>query len=253
MKFQTNIAILLAAATLCPAFLHAKTVAKFESLSGLVQYREKKGKWSNATIGMPLSDNTELQTGPTGKATLIFPNGSKITLNPGTLASLDQYAAGPYGTQTNMSLRVGRMNADIAKVNDSNKRNHFRVRTPTVVAGVRGTLQEVGHTADKGSEVKLVESSSDVVDKHGRQTHVPQGGASQVTRDGTKTADQTENKSSTVTMISEHSSTQGEAEMALSTGDFSFSGNLSDLQDLFDLFDLFESYGFANQVTFQKL
>lgn len=88
--------------------LSAKVAAKFESITGLVQFREKNGKWQNAKIGSPLTANTELQTGPTGKATLLFPNGTKVTLNSGTLASLDQYTAGAYGTQTNMSLRVDR-------------------------------------------------------------------------------------------------------------------------------------------------
>ncbi len=246
------IGFFLIVALLLPAALHAKVVARFESLSGLVQYREKKGKWQNAKIGTQLQSETELQTGPNGKATLLFPNGSKVTLNPGTLASLDQYGSGPYGTQTNMSLRMGRMNADIAKVNDANARNHFRVRTPTVVAGVRGTIEEVGHTADKGTEVILQESSSEVVDGNGRSSIVPQGGKSQITTGGTTTADKMEMKSSTVTMAGQ-GATAAEADMSFSSGDFSFSGNLGDLTDLFDLFDEFEALGFANRVTFEKL
>lgn len=235
-----------------PATLSAKVAAKFESISGLVQYREKKGKWQNAKIGTPLNTDTELQTGPNGRATLLFPNGSKVSLSPGTLASLDQYGTGPYGSQTNMSLRMGRMNADIAKVNDSNKRNHFRVRTPTVVAGVRGTIQEIGHTADKGSDVILQESSSQIVDGNGRSTIVPQGGKSEVTSGGTTTSDKMEMKNSTVTMVGQ-GTTSGEADMSFSSGDFSFSGNLGDLTDLFDLFDDLEALGFANRVTFEKL
>ena len=233
-------------------FIYAKPVAKFESLSGLVQYREKKGKWQNAKIGTPLTADTELQTGPAGRATLIFPNGSKVTLNPGTLASLDQYSAGSYGTQTNMSLRLGRMNADIAKVNDANARNHFRVRTPTVVAGVRGTIQEVGYTPDKGTDVTLQESSSQIVDGNGRISIVPQGGKSQVTTSGTTTADKMEMKSSTVTMAGQGVSA-AEADMSFSSGDFTFSGNMSDMFDLFDFFFDLESLGFGSQVTFEKL
>lgn len=252
MRKLYPIGFILILAMLLPAALHAKVVAKFESLSGLVQYREKKGKWQNAKIGTQLQPDTELQTGPNGKATLLFPNGNKVTLNPGTLASLDQYGAGAYGTQTNMSLRMGRMNADIAKVNDANKRNHFRVRTPTVVAGVRGTLEEVGHTADKGTEVILQESSSEVVDGNGRSSIVPQGGKSQITTGGTTTADKMEMKNSTVTMAGQ-GVTAAEEDMSFTSGDFSFSGNLGDLTDLFDLFDEFEALGFFNSVTFEKL
>jgi hypothetical protein len=234
--------------------IEAKVAARFESVSGMVQYREKGGKWQAAKISTVLNTNTELQTGPTGKATLVFPNGSKVSLTPGTLASLDQYSTGSYGSQTNMSLRMGRLNADIAKVNDVNVRNHFRVRTPTVVAGVRGTVEQVGYTPDKGSDVVLVESSADVVDGSGRATVVPQGGSSQVTTGGTITADQKETQSSTVTMAGQ-GATAAEASMSFTAGDFTFSGNFSDFDDLFSLFDLFDAYefGFGTEVTFEKL
>jgi hypothetical protein len=234
--------------------LEAKVAAKFESLSGTVQYREKKGKWQDARIGTSLNTNTELQTGPTGKATLIFPNGNKVTLNPGTLASIDQYGSGAYGTQTNMSLRLGRMNADIAKVNDVNKRNHFRVRTPTVVAGTRGTVQEVGYTPDKGSDVKLVESSAEVTDKSGRTSVVPQGGQSTVTTGGTTTADKQETKNNTTTMSGQSAST-AEAEVSLNAGDALFSANASDFDSVLGVLELLEAqeFGYGDPVLFDKL
>lgn len=233
--------------------LNAKVAAKFESLSGLVQYREKNGKWQNAKIGSPLTANTELQTGPNGKATLLFPNGTKVTLNSGTLASLDQYTAGAYGTQTNMSLRVGRMNADIAKVNDANARNHFRVRTPTVVAGVRGSNADI--TNGSSTTIRMNEHSMEMRDGNGQQSTVPQGGQSQISKNETITSDKMQSKENTVVITGGEGATAGEAEMSMTAGDFTFSGNLSDIQDLFDLFDLFEAYqfGFGNQVTFEKL
>jgi len=220
--------------------IEAKVAAKFESISGLVQYREAKGKWQPAKIGSPLSTNTELQTGPNGKAILIFPTGSKVTLGHGTLASLDSFGTGAYGSQTNMSLRMGRMNADIAKVNDANQRNHFRVRTPTVVAGVRGTIQEIGHTPDKGTEVILIQSDSEIVNANGQQSVVTQGGVSKITLTKTETADQTQNKSQTVVPVSGEAATAGEFEMAFTAGDITFSSNFSDFEDLFDLAELFD-------------
>jgi hypothetical protein len=252
--FKATTASLFALMLFAVTAAEARVAAKFESLSGGVQYREKRGQWKNASIGTPLTSNTELQTGPRGRATLVFPNGSRVSLAPGTLASLDQYTSGSYGTQTNMSLRVGRMHADIAKVNDANVRNHFRVRTPTVVAGVRGTIEDIGHSPDKGSDVTLHESSADVIDGNGKKSNVPQGGASKVTHSGTSTADQQQAKKSTVTMVGGGGSTPGEAEMSMTAGDFTFSSNQSDFDDLFDLFDLFDYYdSIGTTVTFQKL
>ena len=252
---RTGTLLLLLTFSLSAATPVATPVAKFESVTGTVQYRVKGGHWENAKLGAVLLANTELQTGPRGKAVLIFQNGSKVSLSPGTLVSLDQYTTGAYGSQTNMSLRIGRVNADIAKL-EGTQRNHFRVRTPTVVAGVRGTLEEVGYSPDKGTEVKLEESSSDLVDKTGHKTHVPEGGKSDVSHHGTHTADQTESKDNTVTITSEEASSGGEQEMSMTSGDFSFTSNTSDFTDFFNFFDQFaqdEFLLFDNTVTFQKL
>lgn len=254
MKKNTLVALLLLFGTAVTQSLSAKVVAKFESIVGAVQYREKNGKWHNAKIGSPLSPDTELQTGPTGKATLLFPNGTKVTLKPGTLASLDQYTAGSYGTQTNMSLRVGRMNADIAKVNDANVRNHFRVRTPTVVAGVRGSNTDISNGTS--TMVRMNEHSMDLVNGSGQQIRVPQGGASQITRHEMVTSDKMETKENMVTMVSSESSTAGEAEMAFFAGDSLFSSNTSDFDDFIEFADFLEFLdylNYANSVQFEKL
>lgn len=232
--------------------LEAKVVAKFESISGIVQYREKGSKWQNAKIGTPLTPNTELQTSATGKATLIFPNGTKVTLKPGTLASLDQYTAGAYGTQTNMSLRVGRMNADIAKVNDANVRNHFRVRTPTVVAGVRGSNADISNGTS--TTIQMNEHSMDVTNRQGQHIQVPQGGASQITGSQMLTPAQMEQRDHTVTMTAGEAATAYEADMAFSSGDFLFSTNTSDFEDFIDFADFLDFLDYLNSsVTFEKL
>lgn len=231
--------------------LQAKVVAKFESLSGLVQYREKGGKWQNAKIGTALSANTELQTSPTGKATLLFPNGTKVTLKPGTLAALDQYSTGSYGTQTNMSLRVGRINADIAKVNDANVRNHFRVRTPTVVAGVRGSNADI--SSGSSTKIRMNEHSMDVTNRNGQQIRVPQGGGTQVTGTQMLRPDQLESRDNTVTLVMGEGSSPGEAEMAMFAGDFLFSSNPSDFADFLDFLGFLDDLFNSNSVTFEKL
>jgi hypothetical protein len=210
--------------------LSAKVVAKFESIIGAVQYREKKGKWQNAKLGSPLNDNTELQTGPTGKATLLFPNGTKVTLKPGTLASLDQYTAGSY------------------------VRNHFRVRTPTVVAGVRGSNTDISNGTS--TNIQMNEHSMDVRNNAGQQIRVPQGGSSQISRNEMVTSDKMETKNSMVTMVSSESASAGEAEMAFFAGDSLFSSNSADFDEFVDFADFLEFLdylNFANDVTFEKL
>ncbi len=251
IKPTVSKAVIAFVLTVAADTLHAKVVAKFESISGIVQYREKGGKWQNAKIGTPLNDNTELQTSPTGKATLIFPNGTKVTLKPGTLAALDQYTTGSYGTQTNMSLRVGRMNADIAKVNDANVRNHFRVRTPTVVAGVRGSNADISN--GMSTNIRMNEHSMDVNNRFGQQIRVPQGGASRVTGNEMLTADKMESREQTATMTAQEGASEEEAEMAFFAGDFLFSNNPSDFADFIDFLDFLDFLSSFGNVTFEKL
>lgn len=253
-KTNALVGLFALAGLLATNSLAAKVVAKFESITGAVQYREKGGKWQNAKIGSPLNDNTELQTGPTGKASLIFPNGTKVVLKPGTLASLDQYTTGSYGTQTNMSLRVGRMNADIAKVNDANVRNHFRVRTPTVVAGVRGSNADVSNGTR--TNVRMNEHSMDLMNNSGQQIRVPQGGSSQISRNEMIPSDKMETLNNTVTMVSSESASAYEAEMAFFAGDALFSSNSADFDEFTDFADFLEFLdylNFANGVDFEKL
>lgn len=251
MKKTTFIACLLLVANSASILAQKKTVAKFESISGLVQYREKGGKWQNAKIGTALTAETELQTSATGKATLVFPNGTKVTLKPGTLAALDQYTTGAYGTQTNMSLRVGRMNADIAKINDANMRNHFRVRTPTVVAGVRGSNTDIA--SGTRTTIRMNEHAMDVRNTYGQQIQVPQGGSSEISKRETITSERMENREQMATLVFQEGASDSEAEMAFFAGDFLFSNNPSDFADFIGFLEFLDFLNSLNSVTFERL
>lgn len=217
--------------------VQAKPVAKFESLSGHVQYKGKDGKWMPAKLGQGLLAETVVETGPRGKAVLIFPNGSELTLNSLTQVTLDTYSIGKFGTQTVMSLRTGRVVAKIAKYKNANELNYFIVRTPTAVAGVRGTIKEVAYSPDKGSEIKLLESGAEVVNAAHQKSTVPEGGKSKVSEGATLTADKVATREATASMTSAETSSAHEVTISHSTGDFNFSPNSVDFTNMQHIFD----------------
>lgn len=214
-------------------------VAKFEMLSGHVQYRLKGGHWKEAKLGLGLPVDAELETGPRSRALLVFANGSTLALNSLTSVMLDKYGTGTYGSQVVMSLRAGRLIAKIPKTNDAQQRNHFHVRTPTVVAGVRGTIQEISYSPDRGSEIKMHESASDLIDRARGKTLLPQGGTSLVNRDGTLPADKAARQAQTRMLVSSQVSTAGETDFSYTSGDFNFSPNAPDFAEFLRLYERF--------------
>lgn len=214
-------------------------VAKFEMLSGHVQYRVKGGHWKEAKLGQGLPVDTELETGPRSRALIVFANGSTLALNSLTSVMLDTYGTGAYGSQVVMSLRAGRLLAKIPRTNDGKQRNHFHVRTPTIVAGVRGTIEEISYSPDRGSEIKMHESAADLLDRARSKSLLPQGGNSVVNRDGTMPADKTARRAQTNTTASQQVSTAGEVDFSYTSGDFNFSPNAPDFAEFLRLYERF--------------
>lgn len=135
------------------------------------------GPWTNVWIGSVVSDQSKIQTGFNGKAVITMNNGSRLTIGKATLIGMEKYGTGKYGSQTNVNLRIGSITANIAKRNQG--RNYFRVRTPTAVAGVRGTIEHISYLPDRGTEVTLIESAADVINRQGVTAKVPQGTSAQ--------------------------------------------------------------------------
>jgi len=233
-----TIAIVLTLATFnVYAEIAVKAAAKFESLSGPVQYRHKGGRWAEAKLGQALTVDTELETGPRASAVLIFANGSTLAMKSLTRVVIDQYGTGTYGTNIVISLNSGRLLAKIARYKNSGQFNHFRVRTPTAVAGVRGTIQEISYTPDKGTEIVMHEAASDAIDRMRARILVPEHGKSQVSISETLPADKTKTRESTRPMLSGQSSTEGENSVSYTSGDFNFSANSSDFTDFLRFYD----------------
>jgi len=162
--------------------IESKTIGRFYLVIGKVQVNNGNG-WKRARRGMLVTDTSKVQTSVRSTAMIAFANGSRVKVRHTTFISMAGFASGKYGTATNVNLKMGGITAYISKAKGG-KRNRFRVRTPTAVAGVRGTIEEVTYSPDFGTQVNLLESTAEVINAVGKRVVVPQGATAETTRNG---------------------------------------------------------------------
>ena len=234
MHSVQKIILILAAFLIASSGIAAKQIGKLSLVIGKVDVRTSGGSWNRATSGMSISDNTEIQTSLKGKAVVQMTTGSSVSINPGSLMSFDKFATGSYGTATDVSLKMGRITAVVARHPDA--RNHFRVKTPTAVAGVRGTTEEIGYSPDLGTEVILHESSADIIGANGQRSFVPQGGSASATEQQMLPPGEMANREESV-VLGNNSMSSDEMDFFFDSSDTLFSGNANDFNEFWGFFD----------------
>jgi hypothetical protein len=106
-------------------------------------------------IGEKVFSETVVHTGPTGKVRIVYPNGDQINVAPSSSVVISR-EGGPSGDQTNLQMLYGKLRAVVTK-RENAKEPKFMVKTPTAVAGVRGTDFAVGfNPASSEGEVSVI-------------------------------------------------------------------------------------------------
>ena len=123
-------------------------------LSGKVEVRLGGGAWRRAGAGTKLGDGDEIHTGYKAGATLVFADGTKVTLGQLTMLKIRQL-----GPPTKLFIREGAVKA---KVENPLARGGFEIRTTTATASVRGTVFSV--LSDGAAAVVSVTEGSVAVD-----------------------------------------------------------------------------------------
>lgn len=165
----------LAAAAPLPASTTGPAATVFiGQVQGEVWVCRRGGKWSAARPGMALGPHDQIRTGKNGSADLLFPGGSAVRMGAGALLSLDRLPARwpaawasqgtrPAGVEESGSRAAGertgveqvRMRLDVGRIWVFIRRGwerwlYYEVETPTVVAGVRGTVFSVAVEPEPG-------------------------------------------------------------------------------------------------------
>ncbi len=123
--------------------VHARQ-AIIVSFTGTVEVQPKNSKfWKKAAPKLFIKEGEKIRTGSRSKANLLFQDGSRTEVGPGTILEMSHLAAPIQMKQTAGSTRN--------KVSRLGK--NFTLRTPTAVCSVRGTDFYVG--IDKAGDTKL--------------------------------------------------------------------------------------------------
>ena len=158
MKTQSFIVALLycCVLNLLPVFAAEQKSAMtgtITEVSGTVEILKRgESAWRSVVPKMKVGSGDQINAGVDGRAVLTFEN-SVTEIKPVTLFTVGRAIEGDQEYQTEMFLQLGKVISTVDK--NSGKRNKFTITTPTAVAGVRGTQQEVSFGEGFGTETRF--------------------------------------------------------------------------------------------------
>ncbi|PXW14618.1 FecR family protein [Paraburkholderia caballeronis] len=128
--------------------------------SGPAQHAFRDGPYLPLIEGTQLVEGDRVRTGSEGFVTLELTDGSHLMIPPDTeldLSTLRQTVL-TGTTDRVVSLRRGRVESEVTHA--TKKDDRFQIRSPSVVAGVRGTRFRVNYDRDSGSTaVEVIEGA----------------------------------------------------------------------------------------------
>lgn len=99
---------------------------------------ERAGKTTPLHSGDTAATGDVLVTDATAKAELLLPDGSLLTIGPKSRVVVDAFLADSAGLKARLRVLAGQFKIAIAKF--AGGPSDYEIRTPTAVAGVRGTV-----------------------------------------------------------------------------------------------------------------
>ncbi|MEN2994554.1 MAG: FecR family protein [Thermodesulfovibrio sp.] len=129
----------------------AEEVGKVTSLQGFVDIlREGKPPAITVKINDPVYLNDIIRTKSDSKAEITFKDGTVVKVAPRSRIDISEYFLDAKTFRVTINLPRGKVGANLSKesiekIRASPKANKFEIKTPIVVAGVRGTNYIVSH------------------------------------------------------------------------------------------------------------
>jgi len=143
-----------------PLLRQERPGATVVATSGPAQRAWQHGPYLPLVEGSQLVEGDSLRTGAEGFATLELPDGSHVRVPPDTELVITTLRKTVLTGVTDrvFSLRRGRVESEVTHATKPDDR--FQIRSPSVVAGVRGTDFRVNYDNDNGSTaVEVVEGA----------------------------------------------------------------------------------------------
>ena len=120
-----------------PTWASAQVAGRFAVVQGEVLV-ERGGTAFSAAVAMEVGVGDVVRTGPSGRAKLLFEDGSVLNLGDDSRIRITQFLYTPGGDRSGLlDLVRGTVRAWVTRLRA--QRSGFKIQTPTAVAGVRGT------------------------------------------------------------------------------------------------------------------
>jgi len=112
----------------------------FRVVKGQVKVKDDKGKIKRARIGGKVFPNDTVITSKDSRAKIIMVDKNILNVSPNSQMVIEKYQYNPAAKKKNVLINVlyGKVRSKVEQKYDG-KNNRFQVKTPSAVAGVRGT------------------------------------------------------------------------------------------------------------------
>jgi hypothetical protein len=151
-------------ALLFPLFL--SSLAKADAMYGLfmivkgdVSFQNPNGALEKAKVGAKVFEGATVKSEKDSRAKIVMADRNVFNLSPESKMTIQKYDATAGKKNVSLSLEEGKVRVNVEQKYDGNKEK-FLLKTPTVVAGVRGTQFLAGYnSASKTSQVVTFKGS----------------------------------------------------------------------------------------------
>lgn len=136
-----NALILAAALLLISAPSFAQSVhGVFRVVKGEITVTSKSGTAAKAKIGQKVFPSDKIKAGADSRAKIVMIDKNEINISPDSEIVIENYTFKPEENKKNVLINVlyGKVRAKVEQKYDEGE-NKFQIKTPTAVAGVRGT------------------------------------------------------------------------------------------------------------------
>lgn len=145
-----NLMALFALLIFCQAAYAAELFGTVDALSGTATVADQAGQKTAVSVGQKIYEGQTINSGPEGEVQIVTEDGGMIAVRPNTVFRIDEYKAdGSADDRIFMSLLSGAIRSITGWIGKHNT-DAYRLTTPNVTLGIRGTDHEVT-VIDKGN------------------------------------------------------------------------------------------------------
>jgi hypothetical protein len=118
----------------------------FMVVKGDIKISSKSGKTEPAKIGTKVTEGDTVQSGHDSRAKIVMTDKNVLNISPDSKLTIEKYQNNGDAKNVELKVEFGKVRASVEQKYDGDK-SKFNIRTPTAVAGVRGTDFMMGYNS----------------------------------------------------------------------------------------------------------